>query len=97
MSAVLLAILLGLLVIDWRQTLVIAQPGGWYERNPAIVWLAERYGAAGVHSWFALVIACALAAFWLLQGDAWLPWLVGLCCAIEAVPVISNYWLGIRP
>lgn len=84
-----------LLLIDWRQTLVIAQPGGWYERNPATKWLIERFGAAGVHAWFSLACVLIALALWLVP-DLRIEIAVVVCTA-ELVCVLNNYRLGIRP
>jgi hypothetical protein len=98
MREALLILLLVLLVLDWRQTLVIARPGGWVEGwNPILRRLIDCYRYAGVHGWFAFVIVvCALGA-WLLWTDPALPWIAGLCCALQAAPVVNNYSKGIRP
>ena len=85
-----------LLVIDWRQTLVIAQPGGWYERwNPITRWLIAHLGAAGVHLWF--VVACtALAAALYLLPD-WRREIAAFWVFVELAATGNNYWVGIRP
>jgi hypothetical protein len=98
MTLALLVLLLALLVIDWRQTLVIARPGGWVEGwNPVLKRLIDRYSYAGVHGWFAFVLALCAVGAWLLWADPALPWLAGVCCALQAAPVIHNWRLGIRP
>jgi hypothetical protein len=98
MREALLILLLVLLVLDWRQTLVIARPGGWVEGwNPILRRLIDCYSYAGVHGWFAAVIAVCAGGAWFLWTDPALPWLAGACCALQAAPVIHNYRLGIKP
>jgi hypothetical protein len=110
MSAAILILLAALLVIDWRQTLVIARPGGWVEGwNPVLKRLIDRYRYAGVHAWFGLVTLAALAFTWLLWelapvltyfGGSALAWEclpLAALAAIQALPVIHNWRLGIRP
>jgi hypothetical protein len=84
-----------LLLIDWRQTLVIALPGGWWERNPAIAWLIERYGANGVHLWFTLACVLLAAALYLLPD--WRLAIAISACTAEAVCVANNFSRGIWP
>jgi hypothetical protein len=111
MREALLILLLVLLVLDWRQTLVIARPGGWVEGwNPILRRLIDRYRYAGVHGWFAFVIAvCALGAWLLWQLAPLLGWAFGgsvlawecipiaALAALQALPVAHNYSLGIKP
>jgi hypothetical protein len=111
MREALLILLLVLLVVDWRQTLVIARPGGWVEGwNPILRRLIDRYRYAGVHGWFAFVIVvCALGAWllstlsvllaWAFGGspEAWETVPIALACIAQAAPVINNFRLGIKP
>lgn len=85
-----------LLLIDWRQTLVIAQPGGWEEAwNQVLHWLITKLGPPAVHFWFALVAVAIAAACW--HWPLWALWIAGACCVIEAAAVINNWSLGITP
>jgi hypothetical protein len=110
MREALLILLLVLLVIDWRQTLVIARPGGWVEGwNPILRRLIDRYRYAGVHGWFAAVTLAALAFAWLLWqlaplltyfGGSVLGWEcipIAALAVLQALPVAHNYSLGIKP
>lgn len=91
----LIGILAVLLLIDWRQTLVIAQPGDWYERNPPLRWLIERFGAAGVHAWFSLAFVLIVLALWLVPG--WRIEITVVLCTAELACVLNNFRLGIKP
>jgi Na+/melibiose symporter-like transporter len=89
-------ILAVLLLIDWRQSLVIARPGGWQETwNPVLRWLGDRFGARGVHFWFAVVaVGLALAMWWLPE------WAVAIAIAaigVEVAATVNNWRLGIKP
>jgi hypothetical protein len=111
MREALLILLLVLLVLDWRQTLVIARPGGWVEGwNPILRRLIARYRYAGVHGYFAAVIALTLALAWLLWqlapllayfiGGSVLAWEcipIAALAVLQALPVAHNYSLGIKP
>jgi hypothetical protein len=98
LTLALLAIAALLLVLDWRQTLRIAQPGGWYERNPAIAWLIKRFGAAGVQFWFTLcAVLFAAFAYRMWDEPATVAWAAGIAAAIELACVINNLRLGIKP
>jgi hypothetical protein len=91
-----LAILIVLLVIDWRQTLVIARnPGRWTERNPL---LGKHPSERRVHVYFALVVTVVLVTAYMLRNDpSIMGWLALAAAIAEAVPVISNYIKKIRP
>lgn len=96
LGVLMLAVLVLLLVIDWRQTLIIARPGGWHERNPVLAWLIDRSPKL-VHGYFALCIAAVLLAAWLLRDEpVALAWLSGIAALLQAVPVLNNHRIGIR-
>lgn len=85
-----------LLLIDWRQTLVVALPGGWFEKwNPLLARLIDRFGAAGVHAWFALVCVAAAIALYLVPEYRLVMVLTGI--AIELAATVNNFSLGIKP
>jgi hypothetical protein len=92
----LFAALAALLLVDWRQTLVIFTSNGrWVELNPALRWLFRRFGLAGVHAWFALACIATAAALYLVA-----PWRLEIAvamCAAELACVTLNFRHGIRP
>lgn len=95
MRHILLVAMLVLLVIDWRQTLVIARnPQRWYERNPA---LGEHPSVARVNAWFALMAAGVLGIAWLCRGlpDVFVVFASTVVVA-EVICVVNNWRLGIR-
>jgi hypothetical protein len=85
-----------LLVVDWRQSLVIALPGGWRETwNPVLRWLGDRFGAPGVHFWFALVALALGAALYLVA--AWRLEVLVVAIAIELAATMNNFYNGVQP
>lgn len=96
--AVLLAVDLVLLVIDWRQTLFIASSpdDDWHESNPI---LGYNPKPRTVHVYFAaccaVLVALGLLAYQTDHLDALCVVLVGLA-AIEVICVTHNYRVGIR-
>lgn len=89
-AAFTLAILL--LALDWRQTLRIFAAGR-RELNPVIRWAHARFGAAGIHGYFAAWIAAAVAVTAWEHGAIAL----GAAAAVQALVVARNWRLGIRP
>jgi hypothetical protein len=96
LQALLFATLALLLLIDWRQTLVIFTSNGrWGELNPVLRWLFLRFGLAGVHAWFACACVVTAAALYFIA-----PWRVEIAVvlvAAELACVILNFRHGIRP
>lgn len=94
-AILLLALLVLLLLIDWRQTLVIARPGGWYERNPL---LGRDPSRARVHAYFALCIVLVLVGAYMLRDEpVVVAWLAGVAAVLESAPVLHNHFrLGIK-
>jgi hypothetical protein len=83
-----------LLVIDWRQTLVIARnPLLWYERNPL---LGKHPSPTKVHAYFAASCAFLAGAVYLLPQDCALV-IVAVAAVCEVVCVANNYRHGIKP
>jgi hypothetical protein len=98
LTVILLIVLAVLLAIDWRQTLVIAQPGRWTEQNPVARWFIDRYGRNGVHLCIALAyLAHALCVYLLIgwRADAAALWAGGWAC-VELWATVHNYRAGIR-
>jgi hypothetical protein len=82
-----------LLVIDWLQTLQIAlNPNRWYERNPL---LGRNPPVWRVHLHFSL--ACWLVVGLVLLPGWWAPGALAAFAAMEAICVVNNYRLGIKP
>jgi membrane protein implicated in regulation of membrane protease activity len=96
LQTLLFAVLAILLLIDWRQTLVIFTSNGrWGELNPVLRWLFRRFGLPGVHAWFALACIVIGAALYFIA-----PWRVEVAVvfgAAELACVILNFRHGIRP
>lgn len=87
-----------LLLIDWRQTLVIAEPGGWGEANPIARWFINHYGRTGVHINFVLAYLANAAGIYLLllwREDAALVW-AAVVASAELWATIHNYRNRIR-
>lgn len=86
-----LLLLAVLLVIDWRQTLVIARnPEKWHEVNPI---LGEHPSPARVHCWFALCLLLVASGYFAPPVYA-VPVAV-IWAFAEAACVFNNIELGI--
>jgi hypothetical protein len=96
LQTLLFAVLAILLLIDWRQTLVIFTSNGrWGELNPVLRWLFRRFGLPGVHGWFALACIVIGAALYFVA-----PWRADIAVVVGAAElacVIVNFRHGIRP
>lgn len=94
MTGALIVILALLMVLDWLQTLTIARnPHLWWERNP---FLGRHPSVHRVHTHFALTGAGLALLVWLLPEPFAVPLLACMLVA-EAICVINNHRLGIRP
>ena len=88
MILTLLAILLVLLAIDWRQTITISRTPGRRE-----VWIEKIIGTYPkehrVHMWFGACAGAAIA-FALLAPEPW-PWALALFAVGEAAAVVRDH------
>lgn len=87
-------VLLVLLVIDWRQTLRIAEPGGWHELNPI---LGHEPTPEGVHWYFTICMVLAAGLIWLATWSGWALSFLVICTLVQATVVLRNYRMGIKP
>jgi hypothetical protein len=93
-----LAILLILFGMDDRQTLVIAQPGGWVEINPVARFFIVSLGAFGVHLYFAICIGTVAWGYFLLADFQLVRLVLVVAMTLaEGFVVLHNSRLGIKP
>ena len=80
-------------VMDWKQTLYVADhPDEYYEVNPIIGKHPDR---SRVNAYFALVIPARILVTWLIPSE-WRKYWLGSNMLISGYMVYNNYKVGIR-